>query len=324
MRERGSRCHSRSLTIRLLILFVAILCGTITNAVPAPTHDSSTSDARASVRQWRVVGAYTKLVNALDKLPILLRAQSDEEETPQKVNEGEGKGNGGKNSSANQQELSQDTNVTSSKPNVQKPKGASDATDSQKKNDGGEKQSKSDSESSAQTGQSKRSGQGQSGKSKQSGQPEQTKETKDKGKATDKTEGEEGGDAEEESSSTPEADVGRSMSASEMIAEARAKSKGILKGGFIEFIEWLFVFILVAPGTFPAIGCIILSCASFWRRRLGATPSSPSQGAAVSSGTRVPGNQGATYQRVPLSDHGALVARTRVKGSPDERDSEFK
>lgn len=35
----------------------------------------------------------------------------------------------------------------------------------------------------------------------------------------------------------------------------------------IEFIEWTFVFILVAPGTFPALGCLLLSCAAFFRRR---------------------------------------------------------
>lgn len=119
---------------------------------------------------------------------------------------------------------------------------------------------------------------------------------------------------------TQEAKVGKPMSASEMIAHAREQSAGLMKGGFIEFIEWLFVFILVAPGTFPAIGCVILSCTSFWRRRL-AGASSAATNAVTNAATRTDTNSTATYQRVPLSDNGALTARARGKVS-DERDAE--
>lgn len=109
----------------------------------------------------------------------------------------------------------------------------------------------------------------------------------------------------------------RAMSTSEMLAEARSQSRRFMKGGFVEFAEWLFVFILVAPGTFPAIGCVLLSCGSFWRRRLGEVSEPPAQGSEREHTTWT---SPVGYQHVSISD-GALVARTRVKGT-DDRDND--
>lgn len=39
---------------------------------------------------------------------------------------------------------------------------------------------------------------------------------------------------------------------------------------FTECMEWLLVFLLVAPGSFPALSCAVLACAAFCRRRLAA------------------------------------------------------
>lgn len=63
-------------------------------------------------------------------------------------------------------------------------------------------------------------------------------------------------------------DVAASTS-STLLAELRGNAKGrrLTSGGLIELIEWLFVFFLVAPGTFPAIGCVLYACTSFARRR---------------------------------------------------------
>lgn len=116
--------------------------------------------------------------------------------------------------------------------------------------------------------------------------------------------------------------IGR-MTTSEMIAEARAHSNRLMKGGFIEFVEWLFVFILVAPGTFPAIGCILLSCSSFWRRRIGSASTSAPTSGPETVPRAVSGSAQSAYQRVPHGDHGALVARARVKVGSDERDSDI-
>lgn len=102
------------------------------------------------------------------------------------------------------------------------------------------------------------------------------------------------------------------MSTADMIKEARAQKGRLLKGGFIELIEWLFVFILVAPGTFPAIGCVLLTCASFWRRRLGNTGAGNEVPTAMlPNGSRQEWGSPTGYHRVPLADHSALVARTR-------------
>lgn len=38
------------------------------------------------------------------------------------------------------------------------------------------------------------------------------------------------------------------------------------EGGLVELAEWLFVVFLVAPGTFPAAGCMLLACLNAWRR----------------------------------------------------------
>ena len=114
----------------------------------------------------------------------------------------------------------------------------------------------------------------------------------------------------------------RRLTTSELIAEARAHSRRLMKGGFVQFIEWLFVVILVAPGTFPVFGCVILSCANFWRRRLGLSSPSPPAPNSEALPRAVVGNVQSAYQRVPHGDHGALVARARVKGGSDEREAE--
>lgn len=126
---------------------------------------------------------------------------------------------------------------------------------------------------------------------------------------------------EEDESDDERSRIGR-MTTSEMIAEARAHSNRLMKGGFIEFIEWLFVLILVAPGTFPAIGCILLSCSSFWRRRLANSNTSVVTPSPETVSRSVGGNTQSMYQRVSHGDHGALVVRARVKGGSDERDSD--
>lgn len=107
------------------------------------------------------------------------------------------------------------------------------------------------------------------------------------------------------------------MSASQMIAEARSQSNKLLKGSFIEFVEWLFVIILVAPGTFPAMACIVLSCATFWRRRLGIP--SPLEGPGRSSDAEGDGGEwdepvGHLRAGVGSGEHGALIARGRSSG----------
>ncbi|CAN8074537.1 unnamed protein product [Agarophyton chilense] len=64
-------------------------------------------------------------------------------------------------------------------------------------------------------------------------------------------------------------DEDRPMTASELFAEARAHSSRLMEGGLVQFIEWFLVLLLVAPGTFPVITCVLLSCTSFVQRRLG-------------------------------------------------------
>ena len=39
-----------------------------------------------------------------------------------------------------------------------------------------------------------------------------------------------------------------------------------VEGGLIEILEWLFVAILVAPGTFPLLACMFLSCSTAVQR----------------------------------------------------------
>lgn len=112
------------------------------------------------------------------------------------------------------------------------------------------------------------------------------------------------------------------MTTSEMIAEARAHSKRLMKGGFIQFFEWLFVLILVAPGTFPFMGCVLLSCASFWRRRFGGANASAPTSIPETAPRAISANSQSAYQRVPHGDHGALVARARTKIPSDDRESE--
>ncbi len=39
-----------------------------------------------------------------------------------------------------------------------------------------------------------------------------------------------------------------------------------LEGGLVEVLEWLFVALLVAPGTFPLLTCIFMTCTSVVHR----------------------------------------------------------
>jgi hypothetical protein len=57
----------------------------------------------------------------------------------------------------------------------------------------------------------------------------------------------------------------RSLSPSEMFRDARAQHPR--PTGLIDLFEWVLVFILIAPGSFPAFSCIALACIGFWRRR---------------------------------------------------------
>ena len=59
--------------------------------------------------------------------------------------------------------------------------------------------------------------------------------------------------------------LNRSLSLSEMFREARAEYSRPIN--FVDLLEWIIVFILIAPGSFPAFSCIILACVEFWRRR---------------------------------------------------------
>jgi hypothetical protein len=69
----------------------------------------------------------------------------------------------------------------------------------------------------------------------------------------------------------------RSLSAAEMFRDARAQNPR--PTGLIDLFEWALVFILIAPGSFPAFSCIALACMGFWRRRYAAHwPSSSSEG----------------------------------------------
>lgn len=158
-------------------------------------------------------------------------------------------------------------------------------------------------------------------KGKTSGSSTDSSEGKDGEKETGGSKGsDEEGDGGNESDDVKDTST---LTATEMIAEARAHSSRFMKGGFIQYVEWLFVFILVAPGTFPAIGCVILSCTSFWRRRLvGGSGGTESPSLLTSSSARSGNNSLPSYPRVPHGEHGALVARTRVKGTFDERDSD--
>lgn len=53
-------------------------------------------------------------------------------------------------------------------------------------------------------------------------------------------------------------------SVTDIIKEARL-NRGSLSG-FSELVEWAIFFVLIAPGTFPAMSCVLLACTAFWRR----------------------------------------------------------
>ncbi len=87
------------------------------------------------------------------------------------------------------------------------------------------------------------------------------------------------------------------------------------EGGVIEFIEWLFVFLLIAPGTFPAISCILLACATAWRRRLAsARPALPHMADQAASPEPRPAHTGPLTQR--FTENGQSYLR-RSKTSED-------
>lgn len=121
--------------------------------------------------------------------------------------------------------------------------------------------------------------------------------------------------------------------------EARSQRERILNGGFIEVIEWLFVFLLVAPGTFPAIGCVLYGCTNLARRHFGSSVLNNSNNNIDATNSRNDlhasqqqhhhhhhhspnsshrsrqqhwSSQSVTMQRNPLLDNGpSLTARTR-------------
>lgn len=116
-----------------------------------------------------------------------------------------------------------------------------------------------------------------------------------------------------------------SLGASSVFSKARLQGGQFVNGGFVEFIEWLFVFILVAPGTFPAIGCVLLTCTNFWRRRLNGPAADSAVAPRESEATEVEvatSSAPATHQRTAHADHAPLVARPR-KGTVEERESEI-
>lgn len=69
------------------------------------------------------------------------------------------------------------------------------------------------------------------------------------------------------------------MSPSELFHDARARHRRPV--GISELFEWAVVFVLIAPGTFPIMSCIILACAAFWRRRTAALWSASSQASSL-------------------------------------------
>ena len=123
------------------------------------------------------------------------------------------------------------------------------------------------------------------------------------------------------------------MSTGELIAEARAQHRKIMndgRPGFLEFFEWMFVFILVAPGTFPVMGCVLLTCTSFWRRRFAAANQSvfmsnletiTTQNDPISlETTNIPRSP---YPRTTTGENGSFVVRARLKAAAaDDRDTD--
>lgn len=129
------------------------------------------------------------------------------------------------------------------------------------------------------------------------------------------------------------------MSTGELIAEARAQHRKIMndgRPGFLEFFEWMFVLILVAPGTFPAMGCVLLTCTSFWRRRFSGANQSvfipnldtvATENEVISLETtnipRSPYPPASPYQRTSTSENGSFVVRARLKAAAaDDRDTD--
>ncbi|GAB0498570.1 hypothetical protein MMPV_009916 [Pyropia vietnamensis] len=51
----------------------------------------------------------------------------------------------------------------------------------------------------------------------------------------------------------------------------------------IEAVEWLLFFLLVAPGTFPLLGCAACAVVEFWKRRLGAAATAAATATATTA-----------------------------------------
>lgn len=113
---------------------------------------------------------------------------------------------------------------------------------------------------------------------------------------------------------------------SDIFSKSRSKHTQFMQGGIIELIEWLFVFILVAPGTFPAMGCVLYTCTSVARRRINMASAPETQpdpqvlNSNNSNSRSYPTSTSTDMQRRSSgSESGALTARTRYKSS-DERE----
>lgn len=91
--------------------------------------------------------------------------------------------------------------------------------------------------------------------------------------------------------------------------------------GIVEFIEWLFVFILVAPGTFPAIGCMLFACGNACRRRFSVTPSSDSSNQVTAINTaRAPLESISALSSASQPEGAFSIVRERPKSTEEERD----
>lgn len=136
-----------------------------------------------------------------------------------------------------------------------------------------------------------------------------------------------------DSTNPDESDDGNASTSSTLLAELRGtRGQRLTSGGIIELIEWLFVFILVAPGTFPAIGCILYACTNFARRRFFASffetpnsslPSAPYPVTAsinTSPPTAYPRPPWIPLQRLP-SNSNATTAKTPTRTSSAAPDS---
>jgi hypothetical protein len=100
----------------------------------------------------------------------------------------------------------------------------------------------------------------------------------------------------------------KKKSVPDIIKEAR-KNRGSISG-FTELLEWAIVFVLIAPGTFPVMSCVLLACVAFWRRHT----------RMLFAGHRPHGSSASLnvdIQTVPGSQSAEVVARRRTS-TPDD------